>query len=251
MGAPGQRFGQGASAYATFRPSYPAALFAELALRAPAQRRAWDVGAGTGQAALGLAEHFEHVLATDVDARMLAAAPPHARITYRHLVDEPDDLADASLELVSVAQALHWFELERFYPTVRRVLAPGGLFAAWCYALLEVEPAFDALVRELHDVTLLPDWPPERRLVLEGYRSLPLPFPEEPCPPFAIERELTLPDVLGYLTTWSGLAAHRRRTRTDALAALAPALERAWGNPGAQRLVRWPLHVRLARKPAS
>ncbi|MEQ1893063.1 MAG: class I SAM-dependent methyltransferase, partial [Planctomycetota bacterium] len=202
-----------------------------------------------GQAALGLAEHFEHVLATDVDAEMLAAATPHARVTYRHLVDEPRDLADSSFELVTVAQALHWFDLDRFYPTVRRVLAPGGLFAAWCYSLLEVEPAFDALVRELHDVTLAADWPPPRKLVIEGYRSLPLPFQEEPCPAFALERELALPEVLGYLATWSALAAHRRRTGTDALRALAPALEQAWGEPAHARCVRWPLHVRLARAP--
>ena len=249
MGAHDRLFGAQAAAYSEFRPSYPPALFTELARRAPALRRAWDVGTGTGQAALGLAAHFEHVLATDVSAKMLAAATPHPRITYRHLVDEPHDLADASFELVTVAQALHWFDLERFYATVQRVLAPGGLFAAWCYSLLEVEPAFDALVRDLHDVTLATDWPSPRRLVIEGYRSLPLPFPEEPCPAFALERELTLPGVLGYFATWSGLAAHRRRTGTDALHALAPALERVWGEPAHARPVRWPLHVRLARRP--
>jgi SAM-dependent methyltransferase len=249
LGAHERLFGAQAAAYSAFRPSYPPALFAELARRAPALRDAWDVGAGTGQAALGLAEHFEHVLATDVSAKMLAAAAPHPRITYRHLVDEPRDLADASFELVSVAQALHWFDIPRFYSTVQRVLAPGGLFAAWCYSLLEVEPAFDALVRELHDVTLAPDWPPPRKLVLEGYRSLALPFQEEPFPAFAIERELTLPDVLGYLATWSGLAAHRRRTGFDALQALAPTLASTWGEPTHSRLVRWPLHVRTARRP--
>lgn len=244
-----QLFSGHAAAYAEFRPHCPAELFAELARRAPAQDEAWDCGTGSGQAALGLAAHFRRVLATDPSEAQLDAARPHERVTYRHLVREPDDLEAGRFELVCVAQALHWFELEPFYATVRRVLVPGGLFAAWCYALLEVEPAFDALVRELHDVTLAADWPPPRAHVLDGYRRLPLPFPEEAAPSFALEHELDLHETLGYLATWSGVHACRRRTGHDPLLALAPALERAWGPPR-RRLVRWPLALRLARKPA-
>lgn len=241
-------FGGHAADYVRFRPHYPDALFAELARRAPALDEAWDCGTGSGQAAVGLAAHFRHVLASDPDAQQLDAAKPHERVTYRHLVEEPRDLVDGRFELVTVAQALHWFELEPFYATVRRVLAPGGLFATWCYSLLEVEPGFDALVRELHDVTLAADWPPPRAHVLDGYRSLPLPYQEEPFPAFALEAELTCAATLGYLATWSGVHAHRRRTGVDPLLALAPALQQAWG-PAERRPVRWPLHVRVARKP--
>lgn len=243
-----QLFGREAANYARFRPRYPDALFAELAQRAPARDEAWDCGAGSGQAALGLAAHFRHVLASDPDLKQIDAAMPHERVTYRHLVDEPSDFVDGRFELVTVAQALHWFELEPFYATVRRVLAPGGLFAAWCYSLLEVEPAFDALVRELHDVTLAADWPPPRAHVLDGYRALPLPYPEEPFPTYALEAELTCAATLGYLATWSAVHAHRRRTGVDPLLALAPALQHAWGAPET-RPVRWPLHLRVARKP--
>jgi hypothetical protein len=164
---------------------------------------------------------------------------------------EAAELAGDSLELVTAAQAAHWFEFQRFCDVVRRALVPGGLLALWCYSLLEVEPAFDALVRELHDVTLALDWPLPRRLVDEGYRSLTLPFPEEVLPPFAIERRLPLREVLGYVDTWSGLRAHRRRTGADPLQALRGELERAWGDPLEARLVRWPLHTRVARKPAT
>lgn len=238
-----------AASYAQFRPRYPARLFAELAARAPSRRLAWDCGTGNGQAALGLAEHFERVLATDPSREQLAQAPAHPRVEYRHLVDEPRDLADGSVALVTVAQAVHWFDLERFYPVVERVVEPGGLLALWCYSLLEVEPAFDALLRELHDVTLVEHWEPPRRLVMEGYRSLPLPFPEIDFPPLAIEAELPLAAVLGYIATWSALQQHRRRTGSDPLAALAPRLAQAWGDPNPPRRVTWPLHFRVARKP--
>lgn len=252
-----------AAAYAQFRPRYPAALFAALAARAPARRAAWDCGTGNGQAALGLADHFERVLATDVSAEQLAQATPHPRVTYRHLVTEPRDLGDASFDLVTVAQAAHWFDLPRFYATVTRVLAPGGVLALWCYSLLEVAPPIDALVRELHDETLAPDWPPPRALVMNGYRDLPLPFPEVTdeitaelgaatpagSPRFAIEQELSLAGLQGYLATWSAVQQQRRRTGSDPLAALAPQLAHAWGDPQRARVVRWPLHLRVAQKP--
>jgi hypothetical protein len=129
------------------------------------------------------------------------------------------------------------------------VLVPGGLLALWCYSLLEVEPAFDVILRRLHDETLDPDWLAPRALVVEGYRSLVLPFPEEPFPAIALERELPLGAVLAYVATWSALPRHRARTGRDALGDVAPALARAWGDPERTRLVRWPLHLRVARKP--
>lgn len=252
-----------AAAYAEFRPRYPAALFAALAERAPARRAAWDCGTGNGQAALGLADHFERVLASDVSAEQLAQATPHPRVTYRQLGrevreaprDEPRDLADAAFDLVTVAQAVHWFELPRFYATVARVLAPGGVLALWCYSLLEVAPPIDALVRTLHDETLAPDWPPPRALVMNGYRDLALPFPEitaeitAALPCVAIEQELSLAGLLGYLATWSAVQQQRRRTGSDPLAQLAPRLAQAWGDATRARVVRWPLHLRVARKP--
>lgn len=252
MNAPDYRrlFSGHAAAYAAFRPRYPAALFAELAARAPSRRRAWDCGAGNGQAALGLADHFEEVLATDPSAEQLAQAVRHPRIEYRQLVAEPTDLADGSFALVTAAQAAHWFDLPRFFATVERLLEPGGLVALWCYSLLEVAPPFDALVRELHDQTLAPDWPPPRALVMEGYRSIALPFPEitAELPSFSIEQELPLAGVIGYLATWSALQQQKRCTGVDPLAALAPRLAAAWGDPATPRRVRWPLHLRVGRK---
>ena len=184
-----------------------------------------------------------------VPAALSAEATPHPRIDYRQLVAEPREFADRSIALVTVAQAAHWFDLPRFFATVARVLEPGGLVALWCYSLLEVEPTIDALVRELHDVALAPDWPPPRALVMEGYRSIELPFPEVALPQFAITAELTLAGVIGYLSTWSALQQQRRRTRVDPLDAFAPRLAQAWGDPKTARRVHWPLHLRVGRKP--
>jgi len=244
-----------AADYAQFRPRYPAALFAELARRAPSRRVAWDAGTGNGQAAVALADWFERVIATDPSAEQLAHATAHARVEYRpgaEAIEPAGSVADGSIALITVAQAAHWFDRPRFFGEAARLLEPGGLLALWCYSLLEVDARFDALARELHDVTLAADWPGPRALVMEGYRSIALPFPEitGELPRFAIEQEMTLAGVAGYVATWSALQRHRQRTGVDPLAALAPRLRDAWGDPAATRRVRWPLHLRVARKPA-
>lgn len=243
-----------AAAYAEFRPRYPVALFAELARRAPSRRVAWDAGTGNGQAAVALADWFERVIATDPSAEQLAHATAHARVDYRRgaeTIEPTGHVADGSVALITVAQAAHWFDRPRFFGEAARLLQPGGLVALWCYSLLEVDTRFDALVRELHDVALAPDWPAPRALVMEGYRSIVLPFPEitGELPRFAIEQEMAFDGVVGYVATWSALQAQRKRTGRDPLATFGPRLLEAWGAPATRRRVRWPLHLRVGRKP--
>lgn len=235
-----------AADYAAARPTYPAALFDALAAQAPGRDLAWDCATGNGQAALPLAERFKAVWATDLSARQLAQAPAHPHITW-HLAPASDSgLPSRSADLITVAQAYHWFDHEAFHLEVGRVLKPGGLVAVWCYGLFSCTPAVDAVVLRLYRDRLGPWWEPERRFVEEGYASLPWPFDPVALPAFEMRHAWTLPQLLAYLGTWSALRACRERTGTDPLTELGPALAEAWGGAPTRDL-RWPLALRAGR----
>ena len=243
-------FSDASGDYAAFRPSYPDALFAWLAAAAPACDTAWDCATGSGQAALGLATRFSHVLASDASAAQIAHASPHPRVVYRAAPAEASGLADASVDLVTVAQAAHWFDLPRFYAEARRVLKPGGVLALWGYGHLELPGDLAAPYQRFHTETVGPWWPPERALVENRYRDLDFPFEEIAAPAFAIEAEWTLPRLLAYLATWSAVKRCRAATGGDPLPALAKELARQWREPDTAKPLVWPLFMRVARMPA-
>lgn len=236
-----------ARAYAAARPTYPESLFDWLASVAPGRRLAWDVGCGNGQAAVALAAHVDEVHASDPSRTQIAAAMPHPRVRYAVEPAESSALADGSVDLVVVAQALHWFDLERFCAEVRRVARPGAVLAAWCYGLMRITPAVDAVIADFEHRLVGPYWPPERRHVDSGYATLPLPFSAIAPPPFAMRHEWTLDQTLAYLGTWSAVQRHDAATGGDAIATLAPRLAAAWGKPSIQRTIEWPLGVVAAR----
>ncbi len=234
---------------ARHRPGYPAALFTWLAQSAPARGWAWDCATGNGQAARGLAAHFSRVVATDGSRRQIAQARPHPRIRFGVALAEHAPLAEASMDLVTVAQALHWFQRPAFWNEARRVLRPGGVLAVWTYGLPAVCPAVDAVIRHLYGELLADFWPPERRLVEGGYRDIGFPFPELPAPAFRLAAHWTLAQLLGYLSTWSAVHRCRRATGDDPLAAIAGPLAQAWGPAGRRRGIRWPLVLRAGARP--
>jgi len=237
-----------ATLYRQARPVYPDALFAWLAGQCARRDLAWDAGAGNGQASVALAAHFARVLATDPSASQIASADPHPRIDFRVEPAEQCSAADASVDLVAVAQALHWFEHARFYAEARRVLRPGGVIAAWSYGLMRIAPAIDELVYELYEPILGPYWPPERRHVESGYRELAFPFAESAAPAFEIRHDWTLAEVIAYLETWSALQRCRKATGLDPLADLRDRLQVAWQAPPDQRRpVVWPMLMRVGR----
>ena len=253
---PAAHFGAVAAEYARHRPTYPDALFEWLAGAAPARGHAWDCGTGNGQAAVGLAAQFARVTATDLSEQQLAAAMPHPRVTYRVAPAESSGIPDASCDLVTVAQALHWFDLVAFGREVRRVLVPDGVVAAWSYGLFtcaspvdapSIGASIDALVLELYHDVVGAYWQPGREHVENGYRDLPLPGTPLRVPHFAIVRRWTLDALLGYLGTWSAVQRYRVARDADPLAVVAPRLAAAWGDPALARELRWPLVVKAAR----
>ncbi|MBS0486724.1 MAG: class I SAM-dependent methyltransferase, partial [Proteobacteria bacterium] len=174
-----------AGIYREARPTYPPALFAWLARQAPDTELAWDCGCGNGQATVALASHFARVVGTDPSANQIAQAEPGANIEYRVEPAERSSLAGGSVSLVSVAQALHWFDPARFYAEAKRVLKPGGVIAAWAYSDCTTgDAAIDRIKDRLYVDLTGPYWPPERVHVDAGYRTLPFPFAEIPAPEF-------------------------------------------------------------------
>lgn len=240
-------FSAHASAYARYRPRYPEALFAYLASLCPAHERAWDCATGNGQAARGLAPHFAHIVATDASAEQIGHAAPHPRVAYHVAPAAHSPLAAHTADLVTVAQALHWFDLDGFYAEVNRVLKPGGVLAVWTYGLFQVNPALDAVIARYYEDLVGPFWPPERRLVEDRYRSLPFPFEEIQPPDFAMHLEWSLDDLVGYLGTWSATRRFIKAHDTDPVAQIAQALSSAWGDPAETKPVRWTLPLRVGR----
>ena len=237
-----------AERYATVRPTYPPELFAWLATLPARRERAWDVGTGSGQAAVALADCFAEVVATDAAEAQLASAAPHPRVRYRRAAAEASGLLGGSVDLVTVAQAVHWFDLDRFWAEVRRVAAPGGVVAVWTYHGVGLTPEVDRVVAHFYRDVVGPWWPPERAAVEDAYRSLPFPFTEITAPAFHIRQRWDLARFAGYLGTWSASRhwsdAH---AGADPVAEIAADLAAAWGDPAAEREVVWPLGLRVGR----
>lgn len=243
-------FSKQAADYATFRPQYPPELFEYLGSIAPTRHLAWDCGTGNGQAAIGLASVFDRVIATDASEKQIAKAQPDERIEYRVSPAENSGIKTATIDLIMVAQALHWFDLDRFYPEARRVLKPGSVFAASAYNLLHIDPAIDEVVNRYYYEVVGPFWPPERKLV-EQFADLPFPFPEIDPARFEMTADWNLNHLLGYLGTWSSTQRFIAAKGNDPLEQITDDLRNVWGDPRQVRNVTWPLCVRVGRELTS
>lgn len=236
-----------AAEYAQFRPTYPATLFEYLASITPAYECALDCGTGNGQAAIGLAPYFRQVIATEPSPEQLHHAFEAPNIEYRVAPAEQSGLPENSVDLITVAQAFHWFSMEKFFEEARRILKPKGIIALWTYTLLRVTPEIDTLLDEFYTFTD-PYWPPERRWVDEEYRTIPFPFEEIiPPQPFFMERTMSLHDYLHYLRTWSAVKKYQRQHGSDPVHNLQMPLEQVWGGPTLERNARWQLFLRVGR----
>lgn len=152
-------FSEQAKEYARHRPTYPAAMFAYLASLAPSQELAWDCGTGNGQAAIALAEQFQHVIATDASASQIENAFPHERVEYRVEPSEQTSLPTGAVDLVTVGTAVHWFDFDRFYTEVRRVTKANGILAVWTYSFPDIMPAVERWIENFYFMTLKGFWP--------------------------------------------------------------------------------------------
>lgn len=235
-------FSDSASEYARFRPTYPDAVFRRLASLTPAHELAWDCATGNGQAAIPLAAHFDHVIATDASEEQITQAQPHPAVEYRIAHAESSGLEEDSVDLVCCAQAVHWFDIEAFYEEVGRVLKPGGVIALLTYALPHVSDDIDSYIHAYANHILGPFWPTERTHVDAGYATLRFPFREVEMPTFEMEACWTADEMLAFLGTWSATTAYIRMMNADPRELIKADLRSRWGK---QRLtVTWQLKVR-------
>jgi SAM-dependent methyltransferase len=239
-----------ASTYREARPLYPEALFDWLATQVPERGLVWDAGCGNGQASVALAAHFARVFATDPSAQQIENAERRANIDYRVEPGEQCSLPPRSADLVTVAQALHWFDFARFFAQAQRVLKPGGVLAAWAYSDCRVTPAVDVLKDRVYVDLTGPYWPPERALVDAGYRTVAMPFGDDApfaqieTPAFVMSVQWDAAQFLAYLRSWSATQRYIKANGADPVAMIESDLRMAWGTPDERREVRWDFHLR-------
>ncbi|XP_047326196.1 putative methyltransferase DDB_G0268948 [Impatiens glandulifera] len=243
-------FDKQAEIYADARPTYPKEWYSMLAGLTSSHTLAWDVATGNGQAAIGVAEYYEHVVATEVSKEQLNHVKPHPRIRYEHtpLSLNDDDLVklvggEGTVDLITVATAIHWFDLSRFYSVVNRLLrTPGGVLAVWTYSGFEVFPLFDVVFKRFSDTTL-PYFDPKVKYVLEEYRTLPFPFErldlgfEGNPKPMDMKREVSFAGFLRFLRSYSGVTTAKERGVDLLSKEVVGELESAWGGPSLIRKV--------------
>jgi SAM-dependent methyltransferase len=244
--APGDHFSSVSTAYATFRPRYPAGLFEFVSSISPNHRRAWDCGAGSGQATADLAAYFGEVIATDISAKQIASAQPHTRVRWLVSTAESTPLASGTIDLIAVAQALHWFDHQRFNEEVRRVAAPGAVIVAWMYG----SPRMDGRVGEALDRLMFEklgtSWPPGRNHILAEYRTIPFPFARIASPSLALEELWPLERVAGYARSWSATVQYRASHDDDPVETFEREARDAWTG-GEPRSIVWPLTILAGR----
>ena len=252
-----------AAAYAAARPQYPAELFAFIQDLCEEKQLAWDCGAGNGQASLGLLPYFQQVLATDGSYQQIledcAPGNPDSGLIRAAMLAERVAIDSSSVDLVVVAQALHWFNATEFFAEVDRVLKPGGVIAVWCYGVQQIDAVVDRVIHKLYEDILGPFWPAERRLVEAGYRDFELPYPEVNSPEFRLQKKWCLDQLLAYFNSWSAVQRFRKSRGENPLMQIEDELVSAWTSttagqgqnpPAMQKVVSWPLSLRVAIKPA-
>ena len=245
--APGDIFSAVSAGYATFRPRYPRQLFEFIAAVAPRRVRAWDCGAGTGQASVDLAEWFNEVIATDVSAEQIAHAPVQPKIMRVVAAAEAPPIRSGTIDVITVAQALHWFDFDRFYEAVRRVASAGAVIAVWTYAAGRMEGDIGEALRRFTFETLAPYWPPQRRHVDAEYRTIPFPFERIAGPALRLEDDWPLARLVGFIRTWSAVASYRGTRANDPVAALEHELAPLWGDAETRRRIVWPMALMIGR----
>lgn len=232
--------------YAKFRPHYPEKMFDFILQHVPCHKRAWDVGTGNGQVAGKLAQHFEQVMATDISENQLRHAVQRSNIFYKSESAEHSSFADANFDLITVGQAIHWFNFDAFYQEVRRTSKQGGIIAVIGYPLFHVSKSVDALIWKLYSETLQDYWDPERRYLDEQYATLPFPFTEIESPAFEMQYDWTLDQLVGFLNTWSAVRHYIAKHGVNPVDSLDKELQQIW-TEDEKKKIYFPVLLKLGR----
>lgn len=225
------RFSQLAGKYKAFRPKYPAVLYREILRVTEGRNCCWDCGTGNGQAAIELAMHFKQVYATDISEQQIREAEKSDNITYLVERAEQTNFKEDQFDLITVGQAIHWFDLEYFYKEVRRVGKNKGILAVWGYGLLRFGEPVDALIDSFYREVTGPYWDENRRHIDQKYEGIGFNFPAvEISGEFTIEKSMSLDDLEGYLNSWSAVARYVHAEQVNPVPVIIDQLRPYWNN---------------------
>lgn len=241
-------FGEKSQDYRQFRPTYPEELYEYLLKTTIEHTCAWDCGTGNGQAAAVLANDFAQVIGTDISQKQLDVAVKKSNIHYYCCPAEVTPIESNTVDLITVAQALHWFDLDAFYREVTRVAKPEGVIAVWCYSLGSVNANIDPFIKKLYnDILGNHYWSSERQYIDDAYMTIPFPFPKIKAPYFAIEKEMYFSGLLGYLNTWSAVKTYQNKNQVNPIDLIYDDLKAAWGDDKAKYTMHWPIHLLIGK----
>jgi len=241
-------FSDNSEKYSKYRPGYPGALFEFLSSVTPSHDLAWDCATGSGQAALGLVKYFNKVIATDASEQQIENAIQHEKISCKVAPAHKTTIPAESVDLITVAQALHWFEFDRFYKEAKRVLKRNGIIAAWTYNLVTVSPEIDSVIKHFYFNIVGEFWPPERKLVENGYESIAFPFCKLASPSFSMSAKWTKNQLIHYFGTWSAVKNYKKSKGVDPVESIEKELTKLWNNRSSIMEVCWPLSIVIGKK---
>lgn len=237
-----------AADYAKFRPRYPDSIFRFISELAPAHTLAWDCGTGNGQAAVTLSKYFNKVIATDASQAQIDQALKCDAITYRVASAESSGIESSCLDAIVSANALHWFDLEKFFEEAHRTMRNGGVIAVWAYGRATAAAELDVVVESFNQSVLKNLWAPETHHITQKYQGFRFPFKEVEPPKFDMSMDWTFAEFAGYLSTWSAMQSLVKREGTKQVEQFFVELEKVWGDPMKIRTVKTPLFMRIGTK---
>lgn len=230
--------------YSRFRPGYPTELYNFLRKLCRERNRAWDCGTGNGQVAGELAAFFEQVYATDISINQLSQAVQKKNIHYTKQAAEKTAFPPDYFDLVTVGQAVHWFNFEEFNAEVKRVLKKDAVIAIFGYALFRSNAGTDEIIRHFYNDIIGPFWAPERRFLEEKYRTVPFPFQEIEAPEMEMKQNWSFERLIGYLNTWSAVKAYEKEHGENPVELVRVQLRESFGEVGK---VIFPVMLRVGR----
>lgn len=239
-------FSKQAEDYSIYRPEYPNELFDWLASLCPQKALAWDCATGNGQVAVALTNRFGYVIGTDASESQIYHATTYPRVEYEVALAHQSPLEDHSVDIITVAQALHWFEFEPFFKEVERVAKPDGVLAVWCYELHQISDAVDAVVHNYYNNIIGEYWPAERKHIENKYQDIEFPFETIKAPNCTMQKQWTIKHLIGYLGTWSATQKYIQTNGEDPRSLIIDELKLAWGNDET-KIVTWPVTIKTFR----
>ncbi len=241
-------FNKHASVYAQFRPTYPVEIYEYLRTVSPSNELAYDVGTGNGQCAVALSEYFKYVIASDLSKEQIANAVHKKNVTYLVSEAHESNILSSTVDLITVATAIHWFNFDNFYAECQRILKKDGVLAAWSYGWHECEIKEITKIIQIFGKEILKDyWSPQPKLIWEEYRTIPFPFKELNAPKFFQKLNWDLSDLLGYLTTWSATQKYIEAKKENPVDLVYNELVNLWQKPSVKLEFNCPIYMRIGR----